>query len=61
MELMDYIKRGDIECVKELLKYTDLNIQDDFCRTLLITASRQGHVKIVRMLLDAGAHIDIRS
>ena len=62
--------KGNEHAVKLLLELKDKNMSvlDDFCvdahdpayRTPLSYAAEQGHVKVVRMLLDAGADPNVR-
>eukprot|EP01012_Entosiphon_sulcatum_P048594 TRINITY_DN6708_c0_g2_i2.p1 TRINITY_DN6708_c0_g2~~TRINITY_DN6708_c0_g2_i2.p1 ORF type:complete len:470 (+),score=89.07 TRINITY_DN6708_c0_g2_i2:455-1864(+) len=53
--------RGDLEAVKSFVSANPQNINDlsaDRGCSLLYTASRAGHVEIVRFLVDSGASLD---
>jgi ankyrin repeat protein len=60
-DAIKYNNHADI--VKELLKHKDIdvNLQDKDGETPLFTASDEDHLNIVRMLLDAGADINIKN
>lgn len=45
---------GDVEALKRLLPYTDVNIENRDCRTPLILAVEMGDIDIVKMLIKAG-------
>jgi len=51
------------KCIRILLEYeqTDLDIQDSCGYTALIEASKQNHLKIIRLLIRAGADVNIKS
>ena len=60
-ELLDAAFHGRTEAVKKLLeKGADPKARDDIGQTALMGAARNGHVKTVIVLLDAGAAADVK-
>ena len=56
--LLRHSFNGDIKKIKALIeKKTNVNVTDDKGRTPLILASDQGHLEIIKSLLNAGADI----
>ena len=51
---------GHLEIVRQLLDGVDINHRDASGMTALSIASSKGFVKMVRLLLDAGADPDIK-
>ena len=52
-KLIPCVERGKVECVQSLLRIgVDPNTQNRFGTTPLMAASREGHVDMVRLLLD---------
>jgi len=61
MDIVSAVKYGDKELVTDLLDGgSDVNFQDEYGDTGLITASYAGKLDIVELLLDRGADIDIK-
>ncbi len=60
MNLIDYVKLGNITKIQELIDQgADLNMQDEYGYTPLIWAVSYSKYDIVKLLLDAGADKDI--
>lgn len=56
MNLIDYVKLGNINKIQELIAQgVDLNVQDEYGYTPLIWAASYSKPDIVKLLLDAGA------
>lgn len=59
-KLFDVIKRGDIEKFRNYKKRgIDINIRNEDRDTLLLVASRHGHLEIVKELIQAGVDVNI--
>lgn len=57
MKLLDYAATGDVYRVRELLRTrADINAHDPAGKTPLMMASQNGHIQIVKLLLEAGAN-----
>ena len=57
MKLFDYALSGDEYRVRELLRTNaDVNMHEPNGLTPLMVAAQGGHVRIVKLLLDAGAN-----
>lgn len=60
MNLIDYVKLGDITKVKELIDTgVNLNHQDEYGYTALIWAACYNKPEIVKLLVEAGADREI--
>lgn len=60
MNLIDYVKLGNVTKVQELIAANvNLNHQDEYGYTPLIWAVNYSQYDIVKLLLDAGADKDI--
>lgn len=60
MNLIDYVKLGDITKVQELIAANvNLNYQDEYGYTALIWASCYNKPDMVKLLLEAGADKEI--
>ncbi len=61
--LITTVEKGDAKTASNLLAKGNININDTntWGETALIIASRWGFTEIVRMLLDAGADVDIQA
>jgi ankyrin repeat protein len=58
-QLIDACEKGEIAAVRKLLdEGVDVNWKDTLGDTALIYASANGHVEIIKLLLDRGAFID---
>ena len=61
-ELIDAAKRVDATEIKDLLKRgSDVNEKDRYGNSALMFASGEGHIEIVRLLIDNNADLDIES
>lgn len=59
--LMCPVYRGDINLVKFLISNgVDVNLQNDYGSTALMSASQTGYIEIVRLLLAAGSDVNKR-
>lgn len=57
MKLFDYALSGDEYKVRELLRTNaDVNMHDPNGLTPLMVATQKGHIRIVKLLLEAGAN-----
>ncbi len=57
MKLFDYALSGDEYRVRELLRTNaDVNMHEPNGLTPLMVAAQRGHIRIVKLLLDAGAN-----
>ncbi len=57
MKLLDYALSGDEYKVRELLRTNaDVNMHEPNGLTPLMVAAQRGHIRIVKLLLDAGAN-----
>ena len=60
MDLIDYVKLGNLTKVQELIaQNVDLNIQDEYGYTALIWAACYNKPEIVKLLVEAGADREI--
>jgi len=60
MNLIDYVKLGNITKIQELIAQgVDLNMQDEYGYTALTWATSYSKPDIVKLLLDAGADDEI--
>ena len=57
--LLEAIKKGNIKIVKKYLTKSNCNIVDEAGNTLLIIATVNGFMKIVKLLLQTGADINL--
>merc|ERR1712205_140618 len=62
-ELIEATERGDVDAVKELLKYecgeqVDLEAKDIYGGTALLSAAVGGHNQILGMIIAAGADVN---
>ena len=58
-ELIDAVRRGDIEIVKLLIKEgADVNARDKYGGTALMAAANNGHTEIAKILIGRGAKVD---
>jgi ankyrin repeat protein len=56
-ELLDSAERGDSERLIQLVeKEPEIDAQDEFGRTPLMLAALNGHIDVVRLLLENGAN-----
>jgi len=59
-ELLNAAKKGDAAAVKSLLaKSADVNAKTRYNQTPLMLAAMQGHIGIVKILIEAGADLNV--
>lgn len=59
MNLIEVVERNDVESVKAIIAgIVDMNRVDEFVRTALYCASRNGFVECVKVLLEAKTDIE---
>lgn len=61
-KLLEAVKQGNIENVKELLSQgADINISDEYGETPLHSAALYGHLDVVKYLVEQGADVDVKN
>jgi len=60
--LIEFAQEGDVGEVKSLIESgVNVNLRDDFGRTILTYASEEGQIEVVKVLLEAGVDVNARA
>ena len=61
--LIEVVKNNDINRVNSILNNgkENINAKDKYCETALMIASSEGNLEIVKLLVENGADVNIKS